>query len=115
MSKYIKIASALPLGFMAGFLAAFLHQASFKLWITWYWGFLFAIIFLIIILRFSINFAQTKIASILFIPGWFAATLLLSTASAGGDIVLANDLITKIYLALAVILMGVAAVWPVKN
>jgi hypothetical protein len=115
MNKYIKIALALPLGFIAGFLAAFLHQANFKLWITWYWGFVFAIIFLIIILRFSINFAQSKLASVLFIPGWFAATLLLSTASAGGDIVLANDLITKIYLALAVILMGIAAVWPTKN
>jgi len=115
MNKYLKVIAALPLGFIAGFLAAFLHQANFKIWITWYWGFLFAVIFILAMLRFSINFAQTKLASILFIAGWLGATLLLSTVSDSGDIVLANDLITKIYLALTVILMGVAAVWPTKN
>jgi hypothetical protein len=115
MNKYLKVIAALPLGFITGFLAAFLHQANFKIWITWYWGFLFAIIFIIVMLRFSVNLAKSKLASILFIPGWLAATLLLSTVSASGDIVLANDLITKVYLALSVILMGVAAVWPTKN
>ena len=115
MLKALKIFSALPVGFAAGFVSAFLHQASFKVLITWYWGFLFAIIFLIITLRFLNNWAKTKLASVFYIPGWLGATLMLSTVTTSGDIVLANDLITQIYLAVAVIFLGITAVWPTKN
>lgn len=115
LNKSIKILLAAPIGFAGAFIGAFTHQASFKFFITWYWGFLFAIIFLVVAIRFSNNWANSKLASALFIPGWLGATLLLSTVTNSGDIVLANDLITKIYLALTVILLGVAAVWPVKN
>jgi hypothetical protein len=115
MNKIIKVALALPIGFAAAFVGGFMHQASFKFFITWYWGFLFAIIFLVSTLRFCNNWSKTKLASALFIPGWLGATYLLSTLTKSGDIVLANDLITKIYLAVAVILLGITAVWPVKN
>lgn len=115
MNKFIKSSLGLPLGMVAGFLAAFLHQVNFKLFITLYWGFVFTLIFLIYSLRWSINFARTKLAAVFFIPGWFLTTYLLSTFTNAGDIVIANDTISKVYLATAVIFLGIAAVWPAKN
>lgn len=115
MNKFLKSLLALPAGFIVSFLSAFIHQANFKIGITIYWGFFFVLIFLGVSLRFMNNFANTKLAAVFFIPGWFLATLLLATVSRGGDIVLANDLISKVYLALSVITLGVVAVWPVKD
>lgn len=115
MNKLLKSILALPIGLAAGFLAGFLHQTNFKILVTIYWGIVFVLIFLVILLRWNINFAETKLASVFFIPGWFVSTYFLSTFTNAGDIVIANDLISKVYLASAVILMGIAAVWPVKN
>ncbi len=115
MNKFLKSLVALPAGFAIGFLSAFIHQANFKIGITIYWGFVFALFFLGLSLRFMNNFAKTKVAAVFFIPGWFLATLLLATVSSGGDIVIANDLISRVYLVVAVLTLGVVAVWPVKD
>ncbi len=115
MNKLIKSSLGLPLGLVSGFLAAFLHQATFNLFITVYWGLVFVWIFLIYLMRWSINFSKTKLAAVFFIPGWFLTTYLLSTLTNAGDIVIANETISKIYLATAVIFLGIAAVLPVKN
>lgn len=115
MNKFAKSLLALPLGMFAGFIAAFLHQANFKIFITFYWGFIFVLIFLIYLIRWNINYAKTKIAAVFFIPGWFLTTYLLSSFTRAGDIVIANDTISKIYLAAAVIFLGIAAVWPIKS
>ena len=115
MSKLFKSLLALPMGLTAGFLAGFLHQASFKVLVTIYWGIVFVLICLIIVMRWNIKFANTKLAAVFFIPGWFVSTYFLSTFTNAGDIVIANDMISKVYLATGVILMGITAVWPIKN
>lgn len=115
MNKLIKSALGLPLGLVAGFLAAFLHQATFNLFITFYWGLMVVWIYLIYLLRWNINFAKTKLSAVFFIPGWFISTFLLSTFTNTGDIVIANEMISKVYLATTVIFLGIAAVLPVKN
>jgi len=115
MNKLIKSFFALPIGLAVGFLAAFLHQANFEIFITLYWGFLFVLIFLVYSIRWSIRFAKTKLAAVFFVPGWFLSTYFLSTFTQAGDIVIANEMISKIYLGTAVILLGITAVWPIKN
>lgn len=115
MRNFLKSLIGLPSGFTVGFLSAFIHQAKFNFGVTIYWGFIFVLIFLGVSIRMVNNFANTKLAAVFFISGWFLATLLLAMVSRGGDIVLANDLITKGYLVLAVITLGVVAVWPVRD
>lgn len=115
LNKLLKSTLAFGIGFAAGFLAGFLHQVKFDLFISIYWGFIFSLILLLGLIRWSIRFADTKFAAVFYIPGWFLATYLLSTFTDSGDIVIANELVSQVYLGVSVLLLGIAAVWPVKS
>lgn len=114
INKIIYFIISFFLGVIISLMGGFLQASKSTYLINFPWG----IVVYFIILIFSVNFVRKSFRSRLtvlsFSIGWLIITLLMSTRSPAGDLVLTNNYLAITYLITSVIFLATFCTMPIR-